>query len=144
MTREAIEQILARHQEGFLRRDAEALAATHTRNGTFESPAHGVLTGRPAIRDMYRYWYAAFPDFMLRWESPLIDPPHASFFWSFKGTSAGPFFGDVRAGTLIDMTGAAQYTLSDEGSDQGIVAARHVFDFSGVLVRAGVLKIKPA
>ena len=38
------------------------------------------------------------------------------------------------------MQGAAEYTVSE----QGIVAARHVFDFSGTLMRAGVLKVKPA
>jgi predicted ester cyclase len=140
MTREAIEQILSRHQEAFVRRDARALAATHVLQGTFESPAYGVIRGRQAIEEMYRYWYTAFPDFMLRWDSAVIDPPNAAFFWSFKGTAAGPFFGEVRPGTPIEMTGAALYSFAEEG----ILAARHVFDFSGVLVRTGVLKIKPA
>lgn len=140
MTREAIEQILARHQEAFIRRDVEALVATHAPEGSFESPAYGVIRGKAAIRDMYRYWYSAFPDFMLSWKTALIDPPLASFLWTFRGTSAGPFFGDVKPGTPIDMTGAAQLSFSEEG----ILVARHVFDFSGVLVRAGVLKIKPA
>jgi predicted ester cyclase len=140
MTRDAIEQILSRHQEAFVRRDARALAATHQPDGTFESPAYGVIRGRPAIEEMYRYWYTAFPDFILMWESAVIDPPHAAFFWNFKGTSAGPFFGEVRPGTPIEMTGAAHYTFAGNG----ILAARHVFDFSGILVRTGVLKIKPA
>jgi predicted ester cyclase len=140
MTRDDIHAILARHQEAFISRDAQALAATHLLVGTFESPAYGLIKGRQAIEDMYRYWYAAFPDFMLRWESALIDPPHAAFFWNFKGTAAGPFFGEVRPGTPIDMTGAAHYTFDDDG----ILAARHVFDFSGILVRTGVLKVKPA
>jgi hypothetical protein len=29
-------------------------------------------------------------------------------------------------------------------SPEGIVTARHVFDFTGALVSAGVLKVKPA
>jgi predicted ester cyclase len=140
MTRDAIEQILSRHQEAFVRRDAHALAATHLPDGTFESPAYGVIRGRQAIEEMYRYWYKAFPDFMLTWESAVIDPPHAAFFWHFKGTSAGPFFGEVRPGTPIEMTGAALYAFDGDA----IHAARHVFDFSGILVRTGVLKIKPA
>jgi predicted ester cyclase len=140
MTRAAIEQILARHQEAFIRRDAQALAATHQPDGTFESPAYGVIRGRQRIEEMYRYWYTAFPDFILQWESALIDPPHAAFFWHFTGTSAGPFFGEVRPGTPIAMTGAAHYAFAEGG----IVAARHVFDFSGILVRTGVLKVKPA
>ena len=59
---------------------------------------------------------------------------------SFTGTSAGPFFGQVRPGTHVKMIGAAEYTFGDEG----IVSVRHVFDFSGVLVATGVLKVKPA
>lgn len=140
MTRDEIEQILLRHQEAFIRRDAQALAATHILQGTFESPAYGVIRGRQAIEEMYRYWYKAFPDFILRWDRAVIDPPFAAFFWTFKGTSAGPFFGEVKPGTPVEMTGAAQYSFAEGG----ILEARHVFDFSGMLVRTGVLKIKPA
>jgi predicted ester cyclase len=140
MTRAAIEALLATHQAAFGRRDVDALAGGHALEGTFESPAYGVVRGRAAIREVYRYWYGAFPDFLLAWESALIDPPRASFFWTFEGTATGPFFGDVRPGTKVTMIGAAEYRFSEDG----IVSARHVFDFSGMLVRTGVLKIKPA
>jgi hypothetical protein len=37
------------------------------------------------------------------------------------------------------MPGAAEYVFAD-----GLITSvRHVFDFSGVLMRAGVLKVKP-
>ena len=139
MTRSAIEELLAKQKDAFARRDAEALAALHAPDGTFESPAHGVVVGRDAIRDVYLYWYRAFPDFLLTWESALIDPPRASYFWDFRGTTAGPFFGDVKPGSRITMIGAAEATFAA----QGIVAIRHVFDFSGTLLRTGVLKVKP-
>jgi predicted ester cyclase len=140
MTRAAIEELLAVHKAAFERRDVDALTAAHAVEGTFESPAYGVVRGRAAIREIYRYWYGAFPDFLLTWESALVDPPRASFFWAFEGTAAGPFFGDVRPGTRVAMIGAAEYRFADDL----IVSARHVFDFSGMLVRTGVLKIKPA
>lgn len=140
MTREYIERQLALQKEAFLRRDAEALTALHAPDGTFESPAYGVVTGHEAIREVYRYWYTAFPDFILTWESAVIDPPKASYFWTFSGTTAGPFFGETKAGSKITMTGA---TESLYGAD-GIRAIRHVFDFSGTLMRTGVLKVKPA
>lgn len=140
MTRSDIEQLLARQKDAFARRDQEALTALHAPDGTFESPAYGLVTGRDAIRDIYRYWYAAFPDFILTWDSALIDPPRASYFWHFNGTAAGPFFGDVKVGARITMIGATECRFAAEG----IVATRHVFDFSGTLMRAGVLKVKPA
>jgi hypothetical protein len=140
MTRTAIEQLLARQKDAFARRDADALTLVHAPNGTFDSPAYGVVTGREAILGVYRYWYKAFPDFLLTWDSPLIDPPRASYFWTFIGTAAGPFFGDVKIGSKVSITGAAELTACDDG----IAAIRHVFDFSGTLLRAGVLKVKPS
>ncbi|HVL65977.1 MAG TPA: ester cyclase [Vicinamibacterales bacterium] len=140
MTRDRIEQLLARQKEAFRRRDVEALTELHAPDGTFESPAYGVVTGREAIRDVYRYWYTAFPDFLLTWESAVIDPPRASYFWTFTGTAAGPFFGDVKVGTRITMVGATETTYGEDG----MAATRHVFDFSGALMRTGVLKVKPA
>lgn len=139
MTRAAIETILARQKDAYARRDIEALTTVHAPQGTFESPAYGVVQGRDAIRDIYRYWYTAFPDMMLTWESALIDPPRASFFWTFDGTVAGQFFGDVKVGSKVHMLGASEC----EFSEAGMIAIRHVFDFSGALVRAGVLKVKP-
>jgi hypothetical protein len=140
MTRTAIERLLARQKDAFARRDADALTLVHAPNGTFDSPAYGVVTGREAILGVYRYWYRAFPDFLLTWDSPLIDPPRASYFWTFIGTAAGPFFGDVKIGSKVSITGAAELTACDDG----IAAIRHVFDFSGTLLRAGVLKVKPS
>ena len=140
MTRDEIVALLERHREAFLQRDAEALAQTHAPEGTFESPAHGVVRGRPKILEVYRYWFGAFPDLQLTWERPIVEGDRAAVFWSFAGTSHGPFFGAVGAGTRVDMSGAAEYVFAEDG----IQSVRHVFDFSGVLVRTGVLKVKPA
>ena len=139
MTRAVIEQYLADHQAAFLARSADALAATHAPTGTFESPAHGLVRGRDAIRSIYQYWYDAFPDLLLVWDAPVIEPPRAALFWKFEGTTTGPFFGEVRPGTAIRMSGAAEYVFGDDG----IQSVRHIFDFSQALVAAGVLKIKP-
>ncbi len=140
MTRAVIEEFLARFKAAFAARDVDAIGNVYAADGTLESPAYGLVKGREAIRDAYRYWYRAFPDLMLTWDSALIDPPRASYFWKFEGTAQGPFFGEVRAGTRVSMLGATESVFSE----QGIVAARHVFDFSGTLVRVGVLKVKPS
>lgn len=139
MSRSEIEALLARHGDAFARRDAEALTATHAEDGTFESPAHGVVRGRKGILGVYVYWFEAFPDLSLTWDSATIDGDRAAFFWSFAGTTRGPFFGVARPGTRVTMVGAADYRFAD-----GLItSARHVFDFSGMLIRTGVLKTKP-
>lgn len=140
MTRQAIENLLARQKAAFAHRDVGALTALHAPDGTFESPAYGLVTGRDAIRDVYRYWYSAFPDFLLSWEHALIDPPRASYLWTFSGTVAGPFFGDVKVGSRVNMVGATECHCQEDL----ILSIRHVFDFSGALMRTGVLKVKPA
>ena len=114
MTREEIIGRLERHRDAFLRRDADALAADHVVDGTFESPAHGVVRGRSAIRDVYHYWFTAFPDLVLTWEAPIVDVDRAAVFWNFTGTSKGPFFGIVGAGSRVDLRGAAEYRFSDD------------------------------
>jgi len=140
MTRDEIGALLDRHQEAFSRRDADALAAQHAEDGVFESPAHGVVHGRAMIADIYRYWFTAFPDLQLRLGPPIIGDDRAAVFWTFTGTAHGPFFGIAGAGTRIEMSGAAEYVLAD-GAIQSV---RHIFDFSSVLMKTGVLKVKPA
>jgi predicted ester cyclase len=139
MTRADIVSLLDQHRDAFKRRDADALAAGHDEEGTFESPAHGVVRGRRAILEVYRYWFTAFPDLHLTWSNSIVDGDHAAVFWSFAGTSHGPFFGVVGAGSRVELNGAAEYVFSDTG----IASVRHVFDFSSVLVKTGVLRVKP-
>ncbi len=139
MTRDEIGALLDRHQEAFTRRDADALAGQHADQGTFESPAHGVVHGREKIGDIYRYWFTAFPDLQLTLGPPIVCDDRAAVFWTFAGTAHGPFFGIVGAGTRIEMTGAAEFAVAD-GAIQSV---RHIFDFSGVLMKTGVLKVKP-
>jgi predicted ester cyclase len=140
MSRDEIATLLSRHKEAFLRRDAAALAADHAVEGTLEGPAHGLVKGRAAIADVYRFWFNAFPDLQIELGPPIIDGDRAATFWTFAGTAQGPFFGVVVAGARVDMKGAAEY----EFDEAGIRSVRHVFDFSGVLVKTGVLKVKPA
>lgn len=139
MDRADIEAFLVRHQESFARRDAKALAADHAIDGTFESPAHGVVKGREAIEGVYRFWFAAFPDLQLTWTDPLVGTDRTTFFWDLAGTATGPFFGMVGTGARVTMAGAAEYRFVD-----GLIqSARHIFDFSGMLLKTGALKVKP-
>jgi predicted ester cyclase len=139
MTRTEIDAFLIHHQQSFASRSAGTIAADHTPNATFHSPAAGTVTGRAEIQKVYEYWLEAFPDMEFTWGPPIVEGDRVALFWHFGGTVAGQFFGEVRPGTRVQFDGAAQYVLSTEG----IVSARHVFDFTGALVTAGVLKVKP-
>ena len=139
MTRAEILTMIERHRQAFLSRSAETLAAGHAEGGTFESQAAGLVRGRSRIQGVYAYWLQAFPDLEFTWSEPVIDGDRVALFWHFKGTLAGEFFGHTQPGARVEFAGAGEYVLSP----QGIVSARHVFDFTGALVSAGVLKVKP-
>ena len=139
MTRAEVEAFLARHKRSFESRSATVLAADHTEGGTLQTPAEGTVTGRLEIQKVYEFWLTAFPDMVFGWDEPVVEGNRVAFFWDFEGTSSGQFFGDVRPGIPVRFSGAAEYVLSSEG----IVNARHVYDFTGALVAAGALKVKP-
>lgn len=140
MTRAEILTLLVKHQQSFASRSAVALAEDHAEDGTFESQAAGVVYGRDRIRGVYEYWFEAFPDMEFTWREPVIDGQRAALFWHFRGTLMGEFFGHSHPGARVEFDGAAEYELSP----RGIVRARHLFDFTGALVSAGVFKLKPA
>lgn len=140
MLQDEILSLLEQHHAAFARHDADALASHHMPDGTFESPAVGVVQGRDAIAQVYRYWFTAFPDMRFTWRTPVVDGDRAALFWILEGTIDGPFFGVPVPGTHVRVTGAALYTFRDGG----IASASHIFDFSSVLMKAGILKARPA
>jgi predicted ester cyclase len=140
MTRVEVERLLLHHHDCFLQREPAALAANHVVDGTFESPATGLVRGRPAIEAVYASWLKGFPDLLLDWKDAVIEGDRAVFFWTLTGTASGPFYGIVGSGTQVTATGAGDYRFSPEG----IVSARHVFDWTAVLLATGVLKARPA
>ena len=139
MTRAEVGALLERHRRSFASRDPERIAADHSEQGTFESPAAAMVYGREAIAGVYRYWLQAFPDMEFVWREPIIDGQRVALFWHFRGTLHGDFFGHVKRGARVEFPGAAEYQVSNDG----IVSAKHLFDFTGSLIAAGVLKVKP-
>ena len=140
MTRSEIDALLEQHRAAFDSRDVDQLAACHTEQGTFHSPAAGTVVGRKKIAEVYEYWLDAFPDLEFTWTEPLVEGDRVALFWKFGGTVSGTFFGDVKPGTRVEFPGAAEYLMSPDG----IVSVDHVFDFTGALVTAGVMKVKPS
>jgi predicted ester cyclase len=128
MTRPEIDALLARHLQSFASRSAAALASDHVEHGTFYSPAAGTVTGRAEIQKVYEYWLSAFPDMTFTWGPPIVDGRRVALHWHFAGTLGGQFFGELHLGTRVEFDGAAEYVVSPEG----IVSARHLFDFTGV------------
>ena len=140
LSREAIVALMTRREDGWRRRDADALAADHAPDAIGESPLSGKLVGRDRLRQAYQAWFTAFPDIVMKTEELLIDGHRAVRFFTVTGTQAAPFGGVPSSGRRINITGAWLYTLDDEGQ---IVHDRRVYDVTTMLVQLGALRTKP-
>jgi uncharacterized protein (TIGR02246 family) len=140
MTRDEILALIKRRHEGWMARDAAALAATHAEHGTVASPVGGVLEGRAEIERIYRLWFSAFPDMVIHQDDVLIDGDRVVLIVRAVGTHAGDFFGLAPTGRRVEFQVAELMTVA-----AGLVAIeRRIYDFTGVLVQVGVLKARPS
>ena len=141
MTRQDVENVFARRDQAIKRRDAVTLASLHSENGVLESPtAGGIVHGRRAIEDVYRKWFAAFPDALFTAdEPPLIDGNRVAQRFTMSGTDTGGFLGLPATGKAFRMPLVTLF----EFNDREIAHKRRIYDFTGLLIQIGVLKAKP-
>ncbi len=139
MTPDDVRASVLRHVEKFGSRDAATLAADHATDGAVESPRAGTCHGRPAIEQVYRTWFSAFPDLKLTLETLLVENDRAAVFCRVAATHHGRFLGVPGTGKAVEF----RMVYLQTWKDNQIIHERRVYDFSGVLVRLGVLKVKP-
>ena len=140
MTRQEIVDLFERLQTGMNRGDVDALASLHADDSVVESLFAGTVRGRPAIRDVYRAWFAAFPDVVSTVDDLIIDGDRAMLAVTMTGTDMGGFMGLPPTGKPFRLPIVRIYTIKD-----GCIRhERRIYDFTGLLVQIGVLKAKPA
>ena len=139
MTPDEVRACILRHVEKYGSHDATALAADHATDGAVESPRAGTCRGRPAIEQVYRSWFSAFPDLKLTVETLLVENDRAAVFCRVAATHHGRFLGVQGTGKAVEFPMVYLQTWKDNQ----IIHERRIYDFSGVLVRLGVLKVKP-
>jgi len=140
MTREELEAILAKRLDAWHRRDAAALAATHSEDGIYTSALVGPIQGRQAIESLYASWFSAFPEAEFEVESQVIDGNRVALSWKQRGRHMGEFCGLEATGRIFQIRGAF-FHIFKEGK---IVRTESIYDMTGLLVQIGILKAKPA
>jgi steroid delta-isomerase-like uncharacterized protein len=140
MTREEIEVLFAKRRDAVARLDAQALALLHSERSVVDSPAGGTHTGREAIEHVYRAWFAAFPDFKVLSEQLVLEGDTVAAVMTMAGTDVGGFMGLPPTGRHFQFPGVFVFTV-ENGE---IVREQRIYDFTGMLVQIGVLKVKPA
>jgi steroid delta-isomerase-like uncharacterized protein len=136
-----MEALIARRQEALERRDAEAFSECYAPDATVESPtARGLVTRRKAIADITRVWFDGFPDVAFTTEEIVIDGDRVVVLVSTHGTDTGGFLGMPATGRPFRLPMVMFSTVQD-----GLIHhERRVYDFTGMLLQIGVLKMKPA
>ena len=140
MTPQEVTTFVAKFTEARSRLDAAALSALYADDCVVESPAGGgTVTGRAAIENLYRSFFAAFPDLTFQDEQVVSEGAHIAQLFTAVGTNAGGFMGLQPTRKAFRFNGAFIFTLEDGR----IVRERRIYDFTGVLVQIGVLKARP-
>ena len=134
-------QILAeRFVAAWKQRDPVALAELHAPDGVAESPMYSTRRGRKAIEEAYRAFVTSFPDMRADVDTILVDPPRVAIFATVNATHVNEFFGLPGTNRQIEFRVARLFEF-----ENGLIARdRRIYDFTGVLVRVGVLRAKPA
>jgi steroid delta-isomerase-like uncharacterized protein len=140
MTRQQIEDLVARRERAINQRDTAAFAALYAEDAVIESPtAGGTVQGRPAIAKIADAWFSGFPDMKFRSRSLLIDGDQAVTVGEMHGTDSGGFM-DLPP---TNKPFLLQIVFLSKVKDGLIVHEQPIYDFTGLLIQIGVLKAKP-
>ena len=139
MTPTEIRTFVQRHADHVCSHDATRMAADYAEDGVVESPSTGTHRGRQQIEESYKTWVAAFPDLELTVDDVVAELGRAAVFFQITGTHQGDFLGLSPTGKRIEFRGV----FLQEWKKNQIVNERRIYDFSGLLIKLGVLKVKP-
>ena len=140
MTRDEITALFEQRHEAYNRHDIAALVDCYAEDTVIESPlAGGAATGREAMAKLYRTFFDAFPDVTLQTDDLLIDGDRVVLIGRLAGTDRGGFMGMAPTGRSFNIAIVLRCVLA-EGL---ITRERRIYDFKGLLVQVGTIKVKP-
>jgi steroid delta-isomerase-like uncharacterized protein len=139
VTRAEVEQFFKQRERAWLDRDPDALASGHAEHCIVESPTHGTLRTRAAIRAVYVTWLEAFPDLQFSHDDLIVEGDRAALFFTSKGTHIKPFASIAATGRNMSIRGVCVMTFRDGA----IVHEKRYYDSTALLLQIGVLKAKP-
>jgi predicted ester cyclase len=141
MTRDEILAMFARRLDSLNRLDTAALAKDCAEDCVAESPfAAGTAVGRAAVEGVNTAFFQAFRDLTFRQEVLIVDGYDVASLLSASGTHTGVFLGMAPTRRPVNFRLAMFYQLRDGL----IVRERRIYDFTGLLVQVGVLRVKPS
>ncbi|MFO1141396.1 MAG: ester cyclase [Amaricoccus sp.] len=104
-----------RYFGAWIRRDADAVLASLTDDGTYEDPTTAGPIGGAALRQNLAGLWGAFPDLGFEIESLAeTGPERAAAQWIMTGTNSGSLAGLPPTGQSVRLRGADFFVLADE------------------------------
>jgi C-1 hydroxylase len=140
MTSDQIAALIERHVAAWNRHDAAALCRDHAERGIVVSPMFSRVEGRAQICKSYDALFAAFPNWQIRFGTPIREGNRLAMPFSVSATHQGEFMGLEGTGRHCEFEGVSLYELDD---DLLIREERRVYDFTGLLTKLGVLRVRP-
>ena len=139
MPGDGFKEFVSRRQAAWRLRDPAALSADHAPTAVVSSPIFGRIQGRAAIETTYRSLFTSFPDWELTLETPIGDNDRLAWPFSVVATHNGDFMGLAGTGRKFELTGVLLMRL-----ENGMVAEeRRIYDFTGFLLKIGILRARP-
>jgi steroid delta-isomerase-like uncharacterized protein len=140
MTRQQMEALFVRRETALSQRDVAAITSQFADDAIVDSPtAGGSVTGRKAIEEVTRAWFAGFPDVTFTREALVIDGDRGVWIGEVHGNDTGGFMGLPPTGKPFRLPMVMVCTFKDGV----IVREQRIYDFTGMLIQIGVLKAKP-
>ncbi len=141
MTRDAIAALIERRTDALNGHDVTTLCDLYAVDCVVHSPmAAGTVKGRQAMRKVYEALFDAFPDITYSIERLVIEGDCVAVSGTLRGTSTGGFMGLPASGKAFTVPIVTVGLVAD-----GLITEeRRVYDFTGLLVQAGVLRARPA
>jgi steroid delta-isomerase-like uncharacterized protein len=140
MTRDEVRAFYQRRLAAWNSGDAARLAADYAESCVISSPMFSRVEGRDGIERSFRSLFNAFPDWKMSFDEPLVDDDRVALPFSATATHAGDFMGLPGSGRRFEIKGILLCRFDNEL----IAEERRVYDFTGLLIKLGVLRSKPA
>ncbi len=141
MTQDAVAAFIRRHTAAWNQRDPKLLSWGHTPEGVVLSPMFHHVEGRAQIRRSYANLFAAFPDWNITYDAPFVNDNRVAVFFTVTATHDGAFMGMPGSGRKCAFEGVSLFQLDPHCL---IEEERRIYDFTGLLVQCGVLRVHPA
>lgn len=141
MDRATVAAFLAKRDQYWSARDAEALGASHAEDGIVRSQIFATLQGRAAITESYRSLFKSFTDWRLSSRPAVIDGLRVAQPFDVVATHTGTLLGFQPTGRRFEIHGVLLLELTP---DCLIAQEQRIYDFTGLLIQVGVLRGKPA